>query len=69
MSVLDFAAHRANLFARMANQSVAIIPSATQYIRNRDAEFPFRQDSDFFYLTGFTEDHACLVMIKKTRQL
>lgn len=65
MSVLDFPAHRANLFARMANQSVAIIPSATQYIRNRDAEFPFRQDSDFFYLTGFTEDHACLVMIKK----
>ncbi len=63
--MLNFAEHKEALLQNMANNSVAIISSASLQVRNRDAEFPFRQDSDFFYLTGFTEDNAVLVLIKK----
>jgi Xaa-Pro aminopeptidase len=63
--MLDFVAHRTQLLNAMEDNSIAVIPSAKMHTRNRDAEFPFRQDSDFFYLTGFTEDHACLVLVKK----
>lgn len=40
----------------------AVIPSARQLIRSNDTTFPFRQDSDFFYLTGFEEPDAMLVL-------
>lgn len=63
--MLNFAANRNALFESMENNSIAVIPSAALHVRNRDAEFPFRQSSDFFYLTGFTEDNACLVLVKK----
>ena len=36
--------------------------AATYQIRNRDVEYKFRQDSDFFYLTGFNEPNAILVL-------
>ncbi len=62
--MLNFKLHRDTLLQNMAMDSVAIIPSAALQTRNRDAEFPFRQDSDFFYLTGFTEDEAVLVLRK-----
>ena len=35
--------------------SIAIIPAARQQLRSRDTEFHFRQDSDFYYLSGFQE--------------
>ncbi|MBU3567646.1 aminopeptidase P N-terminal domain-containing protein [Polynucleobacter alcilacus] len=41
---------------------VAIISTAPELTRNRDSEFPYRHDSDFFYLTGFEEPGATLVM-------
>jgi Xaa-Pro aminopeptidase len=43
--------------------SIAIIPCAPVTVRNRDVEHPYRQDSDFYYLSGFDEEHACLVLI------
>jgi Xaa-Pro aminopeptidase len=46
----------------MAPGSVAVLPAASEQIRNRDSEYPFRQDSDFYYLTGFTEPDALLVL-------
>jgi Xaa-Pro aminopeptidase len=46
----------------MEPESIAIVPSAATQIRNRDATFPFRQDSDFYYLTGFAEPEAVLVL-------
>jgi Xaa-Pro aminopeptidase len=64
--MLNFAANRQALLQSMEDNSIAVIPSAKLHVRNRDAEFPFRQSSDFFYLTGFTEDNACLVLVKKT---
>jgi Xaa-Pro aminopeptidase len=63
--MLNFSNHRHALLQAMNDNSIVVIPSAQLHIRNRDAEFPFRQSSDFFYLTGFTEDNACLVLTKK----
>lgn len=63
--MLDFVKHRDALFQQMADNTLAVVPSANILLRNRDADFPFRQSSDFFYLTGFTEDNACLILQKK----
>ena len=41
---------------------IAIISTAPELARNRDSEFPYRHDSDFFYLTGFEEPGSTLVM-------
>jgi len=41
---------------------VAVIATAPELSRNRDSEFPYRHDSDFFYLSGFEEPGATLVI-------
>jgi len=62
ISPKEFARRRRDLMALMEPDSIAIVSSASTLIRNRDSEFPFRQDSDFFYLTGFAEPEAVLVL-------
>jgi len=60
-----YAKRRAQLaaqMARLAPNSIAIIPTALERQRNRDSDFLFRHDSYFYYLTGFTEPHAWLVL-------
>ena len=47
---------------RMAPRSVAIIPGAREATRSNDTHYRFRQDSDFFYLTGFEEPEAIAVV-------
>jgi len=59
------AARRAQLAQALAatgQPGVAIIPTALEVARNRDSTFPFRHDSYFFYLTGFAEPNAWLVI-------
>ncbi len=53
--------------ALMEPNSIAIIPSAREQMRTRDTEHPFRQDSDFYYLSGFAEPEAVLVLIPGRR--
>ena len=53
---------RDRLKALMPDKSLAIVSAAHEIVRNRDAEYPFRQSSDFWYLTGFTEPDAVLVI-------
>jgi Xaa-Pro aminopeptidase len=48
---------------RMAGGGVALIPTAPEQARNRDAHFPYRADSYFQYLTGFTEPEAVLMLV------
>lgn len=45
-----------------AGGGVAILPTAPEVMRNRDADYPYRHDSYFYYLTGFTEPHSLLVL-------
>ncbi len=60
----EFQQRRQRLLAQMADNSVAVFPAAAEQTRSRDTEFPFRQDSDFFYLTGFCEPDAVLLLSK-----
>ena len=57
-----YAQRRAALAAHLGPNGIAIIPTAPEQQRNRDNEFLFRPDSYFFYLCGFTEPHAWLVI-------
>jgi Xaa-Pro aminopeptidase len=47
---------------RMDQKSVAIIPSAREATRSNDTQYRFRQDSDFYYLTGFEEPESIAVI-------
>ncbi len=53
---------------KMSKNSVAIIFSATYKVRSNDTNYPFRQNSNFYYLTGFKEDNSILVLIKKKKK-
>jgi Xaa-Pro aminopeptidase len=57
-----YAARRAHLASQLGAGGVAIIPTAPERARNRDSDFAYRHDSYFFYLTGFTEPNAWLVL-------
>jgi len=56
------AARRARL-ARALGDGVALIPTAPEQLRNRDSHYPYRYDSYFYYLTGFAEPEASLVIV------
>ena len=56
---------RAKLLGLMEKESVAIIESATEKIRNNDVFYDYRQNSNFFYLTGHDEPDAVLILTKK----
>jgi Xaa-Pro aminopeptidase len=59
----EFSRRRKQLMRMMGSDSIAIIPTAPVRTRNRDVEFPFRPDSDFYYLTGFAEPEAVAVLV------
>ncbi|HDP89935.1 MAG TPA: Xaa-Pro aminopeptidase [Thioalkalivibrio sp.] len=59
----EFTRRRKQLMRMMDKHAIAIIPSAPVRVRNRDAEYPYRQDSDFLYLTGFSEPEAVAVLV------
>lgn len=63
ISKQEFSRRRQHLMAHMEPNSIAILPAATEKIRNRDADYPYRQDSDFYYLTGFSEPDSILVLL------
>jgi Xaa-Pro aminopeptidase len=64
----EYSQRRTQLMAQMEANSIAIVPTAVETVRNRDVEHPFRQDSDFYYLSGFAEANACLVLIPGREQ-
>ena len=63
ISPKEFAKRRKDLMDQIGDDAIAIIPSSELKIRNRDAEFIFRQDSDFLYLTGFNEPESVAVLV------
>ena len=65
MNAIDvsvFANRRAELARRMG-RGIAIVPTAPERMRSRDSDYPYRFDSYFYYLTGFTEPESVLVVI------
>lgn len=60
----EFVRRRQALLAKMAPASAAVIFAAPEATRSNDSEYPYRQNSDFWYFTGFNEPEAVLVLIK-----
>ncbi|MES2760083.1 MAG: Xaa-Pro aminopeptidase [Pseudomonadota bacterium] len=58
-----YAARRARLCAQMQPGAVAILPTAPEAMRNSDTDYPYRHDSYFYYLTGFTEPDSVVVLV------
>ena len=59
---MPFARRRARLLERMGDDAIAIIATRAEMYRNRDADYKFRADSSFYYLTGFAEPEAVAVL-------
>lgn len=57
-----YAQRRAQLAQKIGPNGIAIIPTAPEQQRNRDSDFPYRPDSYFYYLCGFTEPKAWLII-------
>jgi Xaa-Pro aminopeptidase len=59
----EFARRRRQLMRMMGKGGIAILPAGQVRLRNRDVAYGFRQDSDFYYLTGFAEPDAVAALI------
>ncbi len=59
----EFARRRRELMDNMEENSIAILPAAPERRRNRDIDHMYRQDSDFWYLSGFPEPEAVMALI------
>ena len=68
MIASEFKQRRLQLMEQVGQGNIAIIASAMIRTRNRDVDYPFRQDSDFYYLTGFNEADALAVFIPGRKQ-
>jgi Xaa-Pro aminopeptidase len=62
IAAAEYQRRRQALMSLMSEGSIAVLPAAGQRFRNRGTEYLFRQDSDFYYLTGFSEPDAVLVL-------
>src|SRR4051794_28446287 len=60
--VEQFRARRLQLMQKMGH-GVAVIPTAAEVVRNRDSHYPYRFDSYFYYLSGFQEPEAVLLLV------
>lgn len=65
LPISEFVNHRNNVFNRMQDNSIAFFSAASEVTRSNDTEYPFCQNKNFYYLTGFTEPDASLVLIKQ----
>ncbi len=62
MSIAPYIERRARLI-KMMGRGIAIIPTAPEVMRNADTHYDYRHDSNFYYLSGFAEPEAMLVLI------
>ena len=58
-----YARRRKQLMRMAGNDAILVLPAAAERIRSRDTHYPYRQDSDLSYLTGFPEPEAVLVLV------
>ncbi len=63
MRSTEFARRRRQLMRMLGRDAIAILPTALEQVRNRDVHYPYRPDSDFYYLTGFPEPEAVAVLM------
>lgn len=63
----EYAKRRLQLMEIAGDESVIIVHAAAQKIRNNDVGYPYRQDSDFLYLSGFSEPEAMMVLLPEDK--
>jgi Xaa-Pro aminopeptidase len=64
ISEKEYRKRRTRLGRKLKPLSVAVLFSAVPKIRSNDTEYPYRQYSNFYYMSGFTEDNSALVFVK-----
>ncbi|MFT5756693.1 MAG: Xaa-Pro aminopeptidase [Alteromonadaceae bacterium] len=64
LNIEEFQTRRLNVLASMPTGSIAFFPAAKEVTRSNDTEYPFCQNKNFYYLSGFNEPDALLVLIK-----
>ena len=62
MNQKEFAKRRKQLMRMLGDDGIAILPAAPIRIRSRDVEHRYRQDSDFYYLSGFAEPDSVMIL-------
>jgi Xaa-Pro aminopeptidase len=65
----EYKKRRDTLGKKLSNNSIGVIFSAEYTTRSHDTQHPYRQNSNFYYLTGFKEDNAVLLFIKKKKSM
>ena len=65
----EYKQRREALAKGFSKNSLGIVCSASYKVRSNDTEYPYRQDSNFYYMTGFTEDNSILVLLKRNKKI
>lgn len=63
IGAVEYMRRRKQLMQMAGEQAILILPSAPERVRSHDTHYPYRQDSDFWYLSGFPEPEAVLVLV------
>jgi len=69
ISEKEYAKRRKKLAKKLSSNSVGILFSNEHKVRSNDTEYPFRQNSNFYYLSGFKEDSSALMFVKSKKKL
>ena len=67
ISAPEFARRRKQLMRLAGEDAILVLPAAPERVRSHDTHYPYRQDSDFWYLCGFPEPEAVLVLVPGRR--
>lgn len=68
IKMTEYAKRRKALMRQIDSSEIIIMPAANEVPRNADAVYPYRQNSDFYYLTGFNEPEAVMVLAPKRKE-
>ena len=63
LTAAEFARRRKQLMRMAGSDAILVLPAAPERVRSHDTHYPYRQDSDFWYLSGFPEPEAVLVLV------
>ena len=67
IAAAEYAQRRRQLMEAAGDDAILVLPAAPERVRSNDTHYPYRQDSDFWYLCGFPEPEAVLVLIPGRR--
>lgn len=68
LNMSEYAKRRKELMRQVGPSGIVILPATNELIRSGDSTYPFRQNSDFYYLTGFDEPESVLVLAPKRKE-